>query len=412
VRICFIADARSPTARSWIGYFAQRSHEVHVLSTYPCAPDLIPGATIHHLGFVGYPGAFTSPPGSSGRLAARLPDPSGWLGRTISRGWESILQPARCFALAPRTKALIASLRPHLLHALRIPIEGELGYLTGFRPFLVSVWGNDFTLYAAKSFAHGFLTRRVMESVSGLIADSDADIARAKLQGVRPGCPTRTLPGGGGICRSLFYRGPCSAPVRSRLGIDAAAPLIVNPRGYRTYVRNDTFLEAIPRVLAEYPNAVFVGIGLANWKTAEHWVKVRGLERSVILTPPLKQNELADLFRASSVLVSPAEHDGTPNTLLEALACGCFPVCGDLPSIREWISSGHNGLLFDPGNSVELATAICQALGDSDWRRRAADYNALLVSEKADYNRCMESAAEFYRELMSSLAESALQGPG
>ena len=46
MRICFIADARSPIARAWIGYFAGREHEVHVLSTFPCAADAIPGAEV------------------------------------------------------------------------------------------------------------------------------------------------------------------------------------------------------------------------------------------------------------------------------------------------------------------------------------------------------------------------------
>ncbi|MBY0468255.1 MAG: hypothetical protein K2Q07_04685, partial [Burkholderiaceae bacterium] len=49
MRLCFIADARSPIARAWIGYFAGREHEVHVLSTFPAAADCIPGATVHCL---------------------------------------------------------------------------------------------------------------------------------------------------------------------------------------------------------------------------------------------------------------------------------------------------------------------------------------------------------------------------
>ena len=34
-------------------------------------------------------------------------------------------------------------------------------------------------------------------------------------------------------------------------------------------------------------------------------------------------------------------HDGTPNTLLEGMACGCLPVAGDLDSIREWLKPGQ-----------------------------------------------------------------------
>jgi glycosyltransferase involved in cell wall biosynthesis len=45
----------------------------------------------------------------------------------------------------------------------------------------------------------------------------------------------------------------------------------------------------------------------------------------------------ADLF----LLFSKIEAFGM--VILEAMACGCFPVAGDLESIREWIKHGENG---------------------------------------------------------------------
>jgi hypothetical protein len=40
MRILFIADGRSPIALNWIEYFVQEGHEVHLASTYPCAPNI------------------------------------------------------------------------------------------------------------------------------------------------------------------------------------------------------------------------------------------------------------------------------------------------------------------------------------------------------------------------------------
>ncbi len=108
---------------------------------------------------------------------------------------------------------------------------------------------------------------------------------------------------------------------------------------------------------------------------------------------------MADLFRRTQVVVSPSTHDGTPNTLLEALACGCFPVVGDLESLREWITPGANGLLVDPGDPQALAGAILQALGQPELRRSAAAYNLRQVEERAEYQRCMQAAERFYIEI-------------
>ena len=72
------------------------------------------------------------------------------------------------------------------------------------------------------------------------------------------------------------------------------------------------------------------------------------LEEHVLLLPYLDQQQLWQLFSRAQVYVSLSSHDGTPNTFLEALACGCFPVVGDIESLREWLEPERTGLLVDP----------------------------------------------------------------
>ena len=125
-----------------------------------------------------------------------------------------------------------------------------------------------------------------------------------------------------------------------------------------------------------------------------------GIAHAVELTAPLPQPQLADLFRSAQVVVSPTTHDGTPNSLLEALACGCFPVAGDLDSIREWITPGRNGLLVDATNPPALADAILRALNDPALRQTAAAINAEIIAQRAEYTRCTSRAADFYKTLI------------
>jgi glycosyltransferase involved in cell wall biosynthesis len=81
------------------------------------------------------------------------------------------------------------------------------------------------------------------------------------------------------------------------------------------------------------------------------------------------------------------------------MACGCFPIAGDIPSLREWINPGENGFLVDPGDPDALAEAILRALDDLDLRNKAQKQNARLIAERADYDRVMAQAAEFYQRL-------------
>ena len=394
MKICFIADIRSPIARSWISFFPARGHEVHILATRaPNVKDSIPGATVHSLGESLHKEAEAS-------SIKYLLDPSTLHGRGALKIWSDVFQPIKCLTLTTKARYLVETIKPDIVHALRIPIEGELGARLGVHPFLISIWGNDLTLHASNSIAHRVLTRRALAEADGIIADAEVDLIRARSFGATSNTPTLKVPGCGGMNREVFFPGPADRNVLCRLGVGANRPIVLNARGYRSYIRNDVFLAAIPKLLKVRPDTLFIGVGLKDWKTASNWIKRSGTSSSVILTPPLAQSDLAELYRAASVAISPAEHDGTPNTLLETMACGCFPICGDLPSIREWITPDVNGILIDPSDPDAMARAIIRGLADCGFRERATRCNAALVAQHADYDKCMAGAEGFYAQVL------------
>jgi glycosyltransferase involved in cell wall biosynthesis len=108
---------------------------------------------------------------------------------------------------------------------------------------------------------------------------------------------------------------------------------------------------------------------------------------------------MAEQFRRTQIVASPSLHDGTPNTLLEGIACGCFPVAGDLESIRERITPNENSLLFDPKNSQSIADAIVAAIENKNLREEAAGPNQNMIAARAEYKQNMQRAEEFYRRI-------------
>ncbi len=400
MRICFIADVRSAIARNWIRYFPAHGHEVHVLATNLSEDSAIPGATVQGLVPVSksQPAIAESASGLSG--AKFRFDPSTLWGRTAFSVRNQIVRPAKCILLTRRARALVRSIDPDILHALRIPIEGELGAMLGVHPFVASIWGNDLTLYAAHSLVHRTLTRRTLTQIDGLLSDTDVDIQRARALAPIDELPSLRIPGCGGLNRELFFPGRSDHSILQRFGIDPGRPVVLNPRGFRQYVRQDTFFASIPKVLAVRPDVQFVGVDLLGWRRREQWIGRSGLASCVFLTGHLAQAELAELYREAILTVSPTEHDGTPNSLLEAMACGCLPICGDLPSIREWITHEVNGLLIDPGDSDALASAILRGLSDRSLRERAAHHNKNLTAADADYEDCMQKVVPFYHEVI------------
>ncbi len=389
MRLLFVADGRSPIALNWIRHFVDRGHEVHLASTFACSP----GLTLASLNIV--PVAFSVGTGlgqTSTRHRARF------IGlRAAVRHW---LGPFTLPAGARRLSRVISQVRPDLVHAMRIPFEGMLAARAASAvPLLLSSWGNDLTLHAPASPGMRRLTRLALGRADGLHADCARDARLAGDWGFPAGRPIWVLPGNGGVRTDIFNRAGKDAAALE--GVPAEAPVIVNPRGFRSYVRTDTFFRAIPQVLERHPQAVFVCPAMAGEAQAEDWVTRLGLRPAVRLLPKLDPAGMASVFRRAAIAVSPSEHDGTPNSLLEAMACGSFPIAGDLESLREWLTPGDNGLLIDPASPEALAAAINRVLDDAGLRSRAAEHNARLIAQRADFATIMPQVEASYAELVA-----------
>ena len=237
-------------------------------------------------------------------------------------------------------------------------------------------------------------TRLALQHADAIHTDCNRDIGLALHWGFDRHKPNVVLPGGGGVQPEIFFP-PQYDDIRQR-----DDPIVINPRGLRAYVRNDSFFKAIPLVLEKLPRTRFFCPTMAGEAQAERWLCEIDVAHAVKLLPRVSPPEMAGLFRQAQVAVSPSTHDGTPNTLLEAMACGCLPIAGDIESLREWITHGKNGLLVDPIDPQAVAKAIIKGLSGEKLREQAKTLNARLVFERAQYGKVMEEAEAFYKRLI------------
>lgn len=406
MRIAFIADGRSPIALRWLESVKALGHEVILISSYPCKKPAF--ADEFHILPIGL---------SNIAAQGKKNSHSGWK-RQLIRSFRGFFQNLRYFfgpsSVQGKSKEyldLLYRINPDLVHALRIPYEGMLACYTPVTiPLAVSIWGNDLTLHALKSKSMLAWTNRVLDRANGLHADAQRDLNLASEWRFDRSKPMLLAPTNGGIDLSAVQnnRQPLSAEIVSSIPQDHF--MIINPRGIRSYTRTDTFFNAIPAVLKEHPRTVFLCPGMKGEAEAEKWLKRIDADERVVLLPNLPQGELWELFSYCPISVSVTEHDGTPNTLLEAMSMGSFPVAGNIPSIREWIIDEENGLLCRPGSSEGLSKAILRAMNDAALREKANQINQKLVEEKADVAVVRPRIDNFYKNVAGLTAISEEDG--
>lgn len=398
MNLLFVADGRSPTARSWITNVQKDGHQVSLISTYPC--QVLPGLTEFHILPValsalttrhGESGDATSHPGLAKRLIITY--------RPNLLGMRYVIGPLTLPFYQKRFLEIVERLGPQLIHALRIPFEGMLAQTAPLKyPLVVSIWGNDLTLHANGSYRMGKHTQYTLQRADGLMADANRDIRLAGSWGFRNDRPSLVAPGCGGIDLEQIEKARASSPRHLIEMIPVNRKLIINPRGLRPgSLRNDVFFEAARMVAGRHSDVCFVCPTMAGQPEIERMLKDHELTENALLLPSLTQSDLWWLFAHADVVISPGEHDGVPNSLLEAMASGCYPIAGDIESLREWITPGINGLLYPPADAIALAESILLILENPDRRFEAARKNRNLIRERADQAVIRRKVSDFYK---------------
>lgn len=112
--------------------------------------------------------------------------------------------------------------------------------------------------------------------------------------------------------------------------------------------------------------------------------------------------ELKQLYRDAAFLVIPSEwYENQPMTVIESFAYGKPVIGSNIGGIPEMIINGQTGLIFEPGNEIELREKMIYLLSKpsmiEDMGRKARDKAKLEYSSDIHYNKLIE----IYQESLS-----------
>jgi glycosyltransferase involved in cell wall biosynthesis len=170
------------------------------------------------------------------------------------------------------------------------------------------------------------------------------------------------------------------AAARRQLGLPADRPIVLAV-GYLLEMKGFHLLvEAIAHIRAHFPDvlAVIVG-GKARWGLDyEHEIRRQvsalGLEANVRLTGAQPPEDLPHWYSAADVLAILSSREGSPNVLMEALACGLPAVATPVGGIPEILSNPALGTLLPERSASAAAAGITAALSRTWHRAQIRDW--------------------------------------
>lgn len=100
-----------------------------------------------------------------------------------------------------------------------------------------------------------------------------------------------------------------------------------------------------------------------------------------------KLDDVRDAIACSTIYVLPSYREGTPRTILEAMAMGRAIITTDAPGCRETVIDGENGFLV-PVKSVDaLVDAMMKFIEDPALAARMGRRSREIAEEKYDVNK-------------------------
>jgi len=239
------------------------------------------------------------------------------------------------------------------------------------------------------------LERRALALATVVVAVSTPLARQAEALVSRPVC---VLPNG--VDAALFD--PRRAdPGRIRVQHGLQSRFIV---GWTGIIREWHGLDVLLEAVAVVPDAHLLIVGDGPSRTdLERRAAARGIGARLTITGRVAHEEMPDYVGSMDVAVVADERTAiaSPMKLLEYMAMERPVVAPRLDNIADLVCDGADGLLFTPGDSVDLASALRRLGGDESlrdrlghnarakverehtWRRKAEDIIALATEGSA-----------------------------
>lgn len=365
LRLCFVGDPRSIHTVRWVRFFAGRGHEVALVSAHPPRNEL--KVDIYQ------------PLSAAGHVHG-------------TRILTNILELRR----------FLRKSKPDILHAHYINEAGWLCALSGFRPFVLTAWGSDVYVAPRASVLARVLSPFAVRRADCVTADSLDQVTELRRMGA-PHDAARVV--GWGVDLEMFA-GRSGGSWRAKHGIAEDRTVILSPRRWIANSNVPVVIDAFARVHRERDDVLLIlkdaedSVG-ARRGGIESRIRNSGIEAATLVIGEIPEEDLPGLYSAADITVSVCSTDGTPVSVLEAMASRSVVVAGDLPSLREWVRDGDTGLLVPIGDVEALAAQLLRLVGSVGLRRKLSQAARRVVEERADRAKNLTKMEHIYRQLIN-----------
>ena len=113
------------------------------------------------------------------------------------------------------------------------------------------------------------------------------------------------------------------------------------------------------------------------------------------------QEDVAPFYDAFDALLLPSANEGTPVSVIEALAAGCPVVATRVGGVPDVVRDGVDGFLAEVGDVETLARHLAELAADPERRRQMGESGRARVLTRYSVERLVDDVDALYRRLLA-----------
>jgi len=296
----------------------------------------------------------------------------------------------RFLSVLPFLRKVIREFRPDVLHAHYASSYGILGALSGFHPFILSVWGSDIYDFPRRSY----FTRQVLRFNLG---QADRVLSTSQAMAVETGKYTRKpislTPFG--IDTQHF------CPVETGKEQNNDEIVIGTVKSLESPYGIDLLIKVFHLLKGKHPERklklLIVGGGTLE-QPLKVLVESLHLEAFVTITGRIPHNEVVHWYRQLDIYAALSRSESFGVAVLEASSCGLPVVVTAVGGLPEVVDDGTTGFIVRPGNMEEAVVAFDRLIESPELRAKMGENGRRKVMECFEWSECVDIMTDIYNE--------------
>ena len=304
----------------------------------------------------------------------------------------SLLKTGYLLAL-PRLKKKIRNLKPDIIHAHSASSYGLLGALSGFHPFVISVWGNDVYNFPQKSsffkkvIVYNLKKSDMLFSTSKLMAEETKKYTNKNIQVIPFGIDIEKF-----------------KPKKTERYFSENDIVIGTIKSIEKKYGTENLVRAFKKVKENHPDIslklLIVGRGsMTNY--IKLLVKDLGIESDVKITGFVSYDKIPDYHRMLDIYVAVSIEESFGVAILEASACEIPVIVSNVGGLPEVVDNNVTGFIV-PHSSVEPLAEKIELLFDENLRKKFGKACRERVIKHFNWDDNLEQMVNNYKEILKN----------